>query len=396
VKSSEQVISAADKFHMNTYARFPVVFVKAEGTKVWDANGKEYTDFLSGIGTLNLGHCPKKVVDAFCRQARELGHVSNLFYTGPQAAAAARLGELGGGKVFFANSGAEANEGALKLARRWGKINFSEQKTNYVTALKSFHGRTLTTLAATGQPEKGRFFEPLPSGFKHVPFNDIDALSAAVDDKTCAVMLEVVQGEGGVWPASLDYLRAVRKLCDDRRTLLIFDEVQTGMGRTGKFFAYEHFDIRPDIVTLAKSLAGGFPVGALIARDEIAQAFVPGDHATTFGGGPATCAAILAVLEVLKDDQLIERAATVGEYLRTRLETLAEKNGLIEDVRGLGLMVGLTLKAGSARRIVIEMLEKGFIINSVGDNTLRFLPPLIISIAEIDAMLAALRETLET
>jgi len=390
-----ELIAKAEQFHMNTYARFPVVFAKAAGTKVWDVDGKEYTDFLSGIGALNLGHCPPKVVDAFCAQARQLGHVSNLFYTKPQIELAARLGGLGGGRVFFANSGAEANEGALKLARRWGKTNFSPEKTGYVTALNSFHGRTLATLAATGQPEKNRLFEPLPAGFKHVPFDDIAALAAAVDDKTCAVMLEVVQGESGVWPASADYLAAVRRLCDERHVLLIFDEVQTGFGRTGKFFAYQHFNVRPDIITMAKSLAGGFPIGAIIARDEVAAAFNPGDHGSTFGGGPPVCAAALAALDVLSVDGLVERAATVGEYFRARLEALAEETGAIEEVRGLGLMLGLTLKSAGARRVVAALLDKGFIINSVGSSILRFLPPLIITEAEINAMLAALKEVLE-
>lgn len=381
---------------MNTYARFPIVFAKAAGTKVWDVAGKEYTDFLSGLGALNLGHCPPKVIDAFCTQARQLGHVSNLFYTKPQMELAARLGKLGGGRVFFANSGAEANEGALKLARRWGKINFSPEKTGYVTALNSFHGRTMATLAATGQPEKNRSFEPLPPGFKHVTFDDIAALDAAVDEKTCAVMLEVVQGESGVWPASAGYLAAVRRLCDERRVLLIFDEVQTGFGRTGKFFAYQHSGVRPDIITMAKSLAGGFPIGAVIAREEVAAAFSPGDHGSTFGGGPAVCAAALAALDVLTDDRLVERSAAVGDYFRGRLESLAAETGVIEDVRGLGLMLGLTLKSADARQVVIAMLDKGFIINSVGSNILRFLPPLIITEGEINAMLAALREVLET
>lgn len=390
----KELISTSDKFHMNTYARFPVVFAKAAGTRLWDKDGKEYTDFLSGIGTLNLGHCPKKVVDAFCEQAHELGHVSNLFYTEPQIKLAEQLGKLGDGKVFFANSGAEANEGALKLARRWGKTNFSPSKTGYVTALKSFHGRTLATLAATGQPEKNRLFEPLPDGFKHVPFDDIESLAMAIDDDTCAVMLEVVQGESGVWPASADYLAAVRRLCDERRVLLIFDEVQTGIGRTGKFFGFEHFNVKPDIITLAKSLAGGFPIGAIIARDEVAASFGPGNHGSTFGGTPPVCAAALAVLDILEKDGLVERSATVGKYFWARLETMAKETDHIEEIRGLGLMIGLTLKHANASQVVLAMLKKGFIINGVGDRILRFLPPLIITETEIDAMLAALNETL--
>ncbi len=388
----DNIIEQTQQFHMNTYARFPIVFEKGAGTQLWDSAGKAYTDFLAGIGALNLGHCPKEVVDAFCSQAHRLGHVSNLFYTRPQSELAARLGRLGGGKVFFANSGAEANEGALKLARRWGKLNFEREKTSCVSALNSFHGRTLATLAATGQPEKNRLFEPLPAGFKQVPFNDIDALSAAVDNTTCAVLLEVVQGESGVWPATAEYLAAARRLCDEHGALLVFDEVQTGLGRTGKLFAFEHFDIRPDIFTLAKSLAGGFPIGAVLARDDVAAAFSPGDHGSTFGGGPAVCAAALAALDKLEDGKLIEGSVALGELLRARLNSLA---GKVAEVRGLGLMVGVTLKTGHARETVRAMLGKGFIINNVGDNILRFLPPLIITEDEIDAMAGALAECLE-
>lgn len=392
---TEQLIAEAQESHMNTYARFPVVLAKAAGTKVWDVDGKEYTDFLSGIGALNLGHCPPRVIDAFCAQARKLGHVSNLFYTQPQIDLAAKLARLGGGLCFFGNSGAEANEGALKLARRWAKLNVSPDKTGYVSALKSFHGRTLATLAATGQPDKNRLFEPLPDGFKHVPLNDIDALDEAIDDRICAVVLEVIQGESGVWPATAQYLQAARRLCDERQTLLVFDEVQTGMGRTGEFFAFEHYGVKPDIVTLAKSLAGGFPIGAMVAQPAVAAAFGPGDHGSTFGGGPPVCAAALAAIDMLESDGLIDRAKLVGDFFKDRLNALSDETGAITDVRGLGLMIGVSLKKPIARRLVEDLLGRGFIVNNVGDDILRFLPPLIIEEAEIDELIEALTATLE-
>lgn len=392
--NSDYWIDRDKQFHLNTYGRLPLVLTRGSGTKVWDVEGREYTDFLAGIGVLNIGHCPPAVVEAVCRQARELTHVSNLFYSPPQIELAAKLSGLGGGKCFFANSGAEANEGALKLARRWGKTRFSPEKTEYVTALNSFHGRTLATLTATGQPAKNQLFEPLPGGFKYVPFNDIEALERAVDDKTCAVMLEAVQGEGGVWPATAAYLAAARRLCAERGALLIFDEVQSGMGRTGRFFAFDHFDVAPDIITMAKGLASGLPIGAIIAAGQVADVFNPGEHGSTFGGGPVVTAAALATIKVVEDKQLVEGAARLGDYLTAGLKRLAGRTGQITDVRGLGLMVGVDLAEAPARDVVVAMLGEGFIINNTGERTLRFLPPLIITEGEIDAMLAALGKVL--
>ncbi|HEB12134.1 MAG TPA: aspartate aminotransferase family protein [Actinobacteria bacterium] len=388
-------IEKAERFNMNTYNRFPVVFSEARGTKLWDVAGKEYTDFLSGIGVLNLGHCPEEVIKAFCDQASRLGHISNLFYNKPQIELSEKLSSTIGGRCFFANSGAEANEGAIKLARRWGKTKFVPEKTEIITALKSFHGRTLATLAATGQPEKNELFAPLTPGFKHVAFNDIEAILAAINNKTCAVMLEVVQGESGVWPAADEYLREIRRLCDERGALLIFDEVQTGIGRTGKLFAWQHYDVKPDIFTLAKGLASGFPIGAVIASFEIADVFSPGQHGSTFGAGPAVCAAALATLQTLEKKDLSARAASLGRYFSDRLRTLGADTGQITDVRGMGLMIGITLSRPIARQVVKALLDKGLIIINVDDRLLRFLPPLIVDETEIDMLIGALGTVLE-
>ena len=388
-------IEKAERFNMNTYNRFPVVFSVARGTKIWDVDGKEYTDFLSGIGVLNLGHCPEEVTKAFCDQAGQLGHISNLFYNKPQINLSEKLSSVMGGRCFFANSGAEANEGAIKLARRWGKTKFVPEKIEIITALKSFHGRTLATLAATGRPDKNELFAPLTPGFKHVPFNDIEAMTAALNDKTCAVMLEVIQGESGVWPANSEYLREIRRLCDERGALLIFDEVQTGIGRTGKLFAWQHFDVKPDIFTSAKGLASGFPIGAVVAADEIAATFSPGEHGSTFGGGPAVCAAAVATLDTLEKKNLSARAASLGQYFSDRLRTLGADTGEITDVRGMGLMIGITLSRPIARQVVTALLDRGLIIINVDDRLLRFLPPLIVEEAEIDMLIEALGAVLE-
>lgn len=380
------------RVHMNTYARLPIVLAKAAGTQVWDIDGREYTDFISGLGAVNLGHARSEVIDAVNDQARKLDHVSNLFYSPKQIELAEKLADKLGGLCFFANSGAEANEGALKLARRWGKTNFSANKTGFITALGSFHGRTMATLTATGQPAKSAPFAPLAPGFKHVPFNDLDALAQALDETVCAVMLEPVQGEGGVWPATREYLQGVRRLCDEHETLLILDEVQTGVGRTGRFFGFEHFGIEPDIVTMAKSLANGFPIGAFVAKPVVAGAFRPGDHGSTFGGGAPICAGASAVLEIMDSEKLSARAEQIGEYFRTNLAGLAKDTGSLTDIRGLGLMIGLTLTNGGATNVARSLLDKGFIINNIGDDYLRFLPPLTISTEEIDALTAALRD----
>lgn len=391
-------ISHDDKFHLHTYKRLPVCFKRGEGVYLWDTEGRRYVDFISGLGVVNLGHVRPEVTDALCRQARELIHVSNLFYTQPQAVLAEQLVNLAmpGGKCFFANSGAEANEGAIKLARRWGKRGFGPGKHDIITALRSFHGRTMKTLAATGQPEKQGPFQPLPGGFRHVPYNDLAALDAVVGQDTCAVLLEVIQGEGGVYVAEEEYLRGVRRLCDERDVLLIFDEVQSGLGRTGKMFAWEHFGTRPDIMTLAKALANGLPIGALVTSDKAADAFDYGDHGSTFGGGPPVCAAAGAVLELMVSEDIPRRAAAAGDFLRRGLADLATRSPeLVKEIRGLGLMLGMELTRPVGRDVVLDMLGRGYIINNIGEKVLRFLPPLIVNDEQTSGMLENLELSLD-
>jgi predicted acetylornithine/succinylornithine family transaminase len=377
--------SLDSRFHMNVYGRQPVAFVRGEGALLWDTEGKQYLDFLAGIAVMSVGHSHPKVVEAIREQAGTLTHVSNLFYTEPQAILAGKLHDLlGWGKVFFSNSGAEANECALKLARRWARARGSADRSGVVVALGSFHGRTFTTLAATGQPHKHEPFAPLPAWFTYVSLNDEEALDEAVGDGTTAVLLEVVQGEGGVRLATPEYLTAARKFCEDRGAALIFDEVQTGLGRTGKWFAFQHYDIAPDIVTLAKALGGGLPIGACIAREDVADAFKPGDHATTFGGGPVPCAAALAVIDVIEGEGLVARAAEAGEKLITALASSTAGNSAVGEIRGLGLLIAVELSGDWAAEIVGKALAKGLVINNVAPNAVRLAPPLIVSDEQIE------------
>ena len=347
---------------MTTYPPTKVTFVRGAGTRLWDDTGREYLDFLSGIAVTSLGHCHPAVTEAIATQAATLVHVSNLFGTLPQRRVAATLDRLlgGGGRVFFANSGAEANECAIKLARRHG----GRGRHVVVSAYGSFHGRTLATLHATGQPSKHEAFQPLPEGFRHVAFSDIDALAAAIDPSVAAVLLESVQGEGGVLPGATGYLQAVRRLCDERGVLLMIDEIQTGLGRTGRWWGFEHHGITPDVVTMAKALGNGMPIGACWARDDVAAAFRPGDHGTTFGGQPLAAAAAAAVLEVMESEGIPARAAVAGTYLRRQLETLPAVTG----VRGDG---------------------------PVPATALRFAPPLLVSPAEIDEALVRLARAID-
>ncbi|PKQ20037.1 MAG: acetylornithine transaminase [Actinobacteria bacterium HGW-Actinobacteria-6] len=384
------------RVHMPTYARKPVMFVRGEGMRLYDDAGREYLDFIAGIGVVNLGHAHPAVTDAVCEQMSKLVHVSNLFYVEHRDELAERLiGLFGGGaKVFFANSGAEANEGAIKLARRYGKANGGESCTRIISAERSFHGRTLATLAATGQPSKQEAFEPLPSGFTHIPLNDIDALFAEMDQTVCAVLLEPIQGEGGVFECDPAYLSAVRTLCDERGVLLIFDEVQTGFFRTGTPFAWQGYGVKPDIMTLAKGMANGLPIGAVVAIDPVADAFRPGDHGSTFGGGPVVCAAALATIDALEAEHLGANAIAVGTYMREGLSALGVKTGAIIDVRGRGLMVGITLAEPIAARVASEALEHGIVALNVGDSVLRFLPPLVCNKAEVDTLLQTLSAAL--
>lgn len=391
-----ELTTAEQNVHMQVYGRLPVAFVRGEGPWLWDTEGKRYLDMLAGIAVMSVGHGHPKVVAAIAEQAATLTHVSNLFYTQPQVDLAARLtGLLGWGKVFFANSGAEANECALKLARRATIGADGAVRSGVVAALGSFHGRTLTTLAATGQPQKHQAFVPLPGWFTHVPLNDIAALDAAIDEGTSAVLLEVVQGEAGVIAADPEYLRAARRLCDDRGALLIFDEVQTGLGRTGRWFAFQHADVTPDIVTLAKALGGGLPIGACIAQDSVAAAFGRGDHATTFGGGPVPCAAALAVLAVIEDEKLCENATVMGEQLVSALRAAIGDDPAVTDVRGVGLLVAVGLSEPIAAEVVGRCLAAGLVVNNVAVNAIRFAPPLTIDQTHIDHAVAILSSVLK-
>ena len=382
------------EFHMHTYARKPVMFVRGEGMRLYDDEGHEYLDFVAGIGAVNLGHSHPAVAAAVCAQASRLTHVSNLYYVEHRDELARDIVELFGGdaRVFFSNSGAEANEGAIKLARKWGTARHGHACHNIVTARRSFHGRTLATLAATGQPSKQEAFAPLPAGFSHVELNDIAALDAAVDESTCAILLEPVQGEGGVFPCDPLYLQAVRDLCDARGVLLMFDEVQTGLWRTGSAFAWQLYGVRPDVMCLAKSLANGLPIGAVVALADVADAFVPGDHGSTFGGGPVVCAAGRATLAALQSESLGKRALESGEYLRARLRSFAAETGAVADVRGAGMMNALEFTEPIAAEIAAGALVHGLVLNSIGPHILRILPPLVCGRAEIDTLLAELYE----
>jgi predicted acetylornithine/succinylornithine family transaminase len=388
-------IRALDAEHvMQTYGRLPVAFVRGEGARLWDSEGNEYLDFLGGLAVTSLGHSHPAVADALAEQARTLLHVSNLYYTEWQPQLAASLDRLlgGNGRVFFANSGAEANECAIKLSRRYGQPNGGPDRYHVLSAYGSFHGRTLTTLAATGQPQKQEVFQPLPSGFRQVEFGAIDALAAAMDERVCAVMLEVVQGEGGVNPVPPGYLEAVRALCDEREALLVLDEVQTGLGRTGRWFAFEHTEARPDIVTLAKALGNGVPIGACWARDDIAVVFAPGDHATTFGGQPLAARAAKAVIDTMEAEDVPVRAERAGARLAAGLAALPG----VASVRGLGLLLAAELEPPlESAKVATACLESGLVVNNVTPTALRFEPSLLVTDDEIDAAVAILGRILE-
>ena len=387
-----EIIERDQGCYLPVFSRYPIVLDHGEGSYVWDVNGRKYLDALGGIAVNVLGHDYAPLVDAISDQARRLIHVSNLYYTEAQADAAAKLSELtAGGKVFFGNSGAEANEGAIKAARKYGHTIHPE-KSQIITALGSFHGRTLATLTATGQEKFHHGFEPLPQGFDYVPFNDIPALEAQISERTAAVMLEPIQGEGGVRTPADGYLQEVRSLCDKYDALLIFDEIQTGMGRTGTFYAYEIYGVTPDIVTLAKGLAGGVPIGAFIVMEKVAAAFHAGDHGSTFGGNPLACAAANVVLDTIADEAFLRHVKTVGTYFKKKLADLQEKYPAhIVEVRGTGLILGMEMRQNKdAAEIARRMLEHGVIINCTAGNVLRFIPPLIFSKNEVEKLISVL------
>ena len=390
--NTRDIISLDKKYYMNTFGnRIPVVFEYGHRSTLYDKEGNSYTDFLAGIAVNILGYGHPALVEAVTAQAKKLMHCSNLFYIESQAQLAQLLVRNScGDKVFFANSGAEANEAAIKLARKYF-WDMGMNKYEIITAENSFHGRTLAALAATGQEKYQKPFIPMPEGFRSVPFNDLEAINKAIGYTTCAVMIELIQGEGGIIEADYQYIKGLEQLCKEKGILLIIDEVQTGMGRTGKLFAYQHFDIQPDIITLAKGLGGGVPIGAVIARDEVASAFDPGSHGSTFGGNPLACSAGIAVLNTILEDGLTDKCAELGNYFKGRLVALKVKYGFIKDVRGKGLMLGMELdESVSGKDIVNQAFKKGFIINCTGCNTLRFVPPLIISQDEIDNLVSQL------
>ena len=388
-------MAQANEVIARTYKRFPLVLTRGSGSTLWDENGRRYTDFVAGIAVCNLGHAHPKVVEALSAQARTLWHVSNLFYTLPQKDLAAWLtAHSFADRVFFCNSGAEANEAAIKLARKYFKDAGDGQRFRIISMEQSFHGRTMATLSATGQEKVKQGFEPLLDGFDFVPFDDLGAIRARVGPATCAVMLEPIQGEGGVRCPAPEFLKQLRAFCDETGLLLIFDEIQTGMGRTGRLFAYEHFGVEPDIMTLAKALANGLPMGAMLARERVAAAFGPGAHASTFGGTPIVSAAALEVCRVMESEGVIEHGRNVSAHFRSRLEWLKSRHPIVADVRGMGLLLGIRLSV-DGEPFVLKCMQKGFLINCVQGNILRFVPPLVITVAEIDALISCLDEVLD-
>lgn len=389
---TEELKRSAEQYLMDTYTRQPISIVRGRGTKVYDLEGREYIDFVGGIAVNILGHGHPDLVLAIQKQATQLIHASNLYYTEPQVKLAQMLVDHSfADKAFFCNSGAEANEAAIKLARRYSHDKYGAGRFGIITMKQSFHGRTMATLSATGQEKVQKGYDPLLSGFSYVAFNHLAELEQAVNDKTAAIMLEPIQGEGGVHVADRDYLKAVRELCTQKDILLIFDEVQTGMGRTGTLFAYEQMGVQPDVMTLAKGLGGGVPIGACLATARVAKAFGPGSHASTFGGNPLACAAALAILRVLLEGRVLDQARRMGDYLSKGLSECKDRHHVVRDVRGLGLLQGIEVEM-DAKTVVGDCLKRGILINATGDHVLRFVPPLIITQAEIDRLIEVLSQ----
>ena len=393
---TEELKQDAARYLMQTYTRQPLSIVRGRGTKVYDLEGREYLDFVGGIAVNILGHGHPDLVQAIQHQAAQLIHTSNLYYTEPQVKLAQMLVDHSfADKVFFCNSGAEANEAAIKLARHYSHDKYGAGRFEIVTMKNSFHGRTMATLTATGQEKVQKGYEPLLPGFSYVAFNNLAELERAVTDKTAAIMLEPIQGEGGVYVADREYLKQVRDLCAKKDVLLIFDEIQTGMGRTGTLFAYEQLGVQPDIMTLAKGLGGGVPIGACLATDSVAQAFTPGSHASTFGGNPLACAAGLAVCRALLEGHVLDHARQMGAYLAKGLAACKERHRVVREVRGLGLLQGIDLDM-DGKAVVSECLARGILINATGEHVLRFVPPLIITQLDIDRLLDTLDQIFST
>lgn len=385
----------ADRVVMHTYGRQPLVLVRGEGCRVWDDDGREYLDFVAGLAVCNLGHAHPAIARAASEQLTRLVHVSNLYYTTPMVELAEELVCLSfAHRVFFCNSGTEAMEGAIKLCRRYASERFGPHRHKIVCMLNSFHGRTMGSLSATGQKKFWQGFEPLVPGFVFVPFNDLPALQAVLDDTVCAVILEPVQGEGGVNLANQAYLEGVRRECDQRGILLVFDEVQCGLGRTGRLFAYEHYGVAPDVMSLAKALAGGLPMGALLATEEAAQGFVPGSHASTFGGGPVIAAAAKASLNILCEPSFLAAVREKGDYVREKFQALKDRFRVVEEIRGLGLMWGMQLSQ-DGMPVVTACRERGLLVNCTQGNVIRLLPPLVVEKSELDQGMEILAQALE-
>ena len=379
--NTKELIAQYEKFVIKTYTRTPVVIVKGKGLKVWDLEGNEYLDFFPGWAVSGLGHCHPLVVNAIRNYLKKIIHVPNNYYNMLQGKLAQTIVEHSfEGKVFFCNSGAEANESAIKLVRAHGS---PKGKYEIITMQDSFHGRTLATITATGQPKYQKGFDPLPAGFKSVPFNDIKALETAITDKTAAIMLEPIQGEGGINVAKKDYIEAIRKICDEKDLVLIFDEVQTGMGRTGKMFCFEYYGVEPDVMTLAKSLGGGIPIGAMVAAKKLADVLKPGMHASTFGGSPIACSASLAVFDAIKREKLLQNTKEMGEYLVQKLTELKKKKTVIKEIRGMGLMIGMELSV-EGKDIVETCFNERLFINCTQGNVLRLMPGMIVNKKQID------------
>ncbi len=392
--TTKEWIDLSDHYIMTTYKRFPIVLTRGLGVHVWDSDGRCYLDMVAGIAVCALGHAHPKVVEALKAQAETLFHVSNLYHIAPQILLARLLVENTlFDKAFFCNSGAEANEAAIKLARKYASENM-KGRYELITMRGSFHGRTLATVTATAQERFHVGFEPLPEGFRYVPYNDLPALEEAVTEKTCGVLVEPIQGESGVVIPDSGYLKGIRRICDEKGLLMITDEVQTGMGRTGTLFACEQADVVPDMMTLAKALGNGFPIGALLATDKVAAAFVPGNHASTFGGNPLACSAALATLETLLGEGILENCRMVGEYFLSTLTELKGKHSVIREVRGQGLMIGVELTVPGAD-LVMKCMEKRLLINCANGNVLRFVPPLILTRQDVDKAVGILDEVLE-
>ena len=395
MSKSTEIAEAYQKYLMPTY-KPSVVVQKAKGSRVYDAEGKQYYDFTSGIGCHNVGHCTEGVVKAIQEQVAKLGHCSNLFINEPQVKLAKKLVEISGlgGKVFFCNSGAEANEAAIKLARKWGAANGGRYEV--ITMRSSFHGRTLATLTATGQDWCQAGFEPLPVGFAYADFNDLESVKSVLTDKTVAIMLEAVQGEGGVTPATPEFMAGVRALCDEKDLIMICDEVQCGMGRTGKWWGWQNSDVKPDLFTCAKSIADGVPMGALVSNAKFADVFQPGNHASTFGGNPLACAAALATIKIIEDEKLLDAAKAKGEVLMAALQAFAEKYDQVLEVRGLGLMLGMVMDGEEKNREVVDAFrEMGILALTAGGNVVRFLPTLSMTGAHLEEAVEMMGDALD-